>query len=361
MDRLPSEPMSWFSRMTLRGRTVLVGSSVTAVLVLAAAAIPVPYVAVGPGVTYNTLGSVDGTQVITFSGNDIPASATRPEQGDGHLNMTTISITDHVPLFEALGLWATGRYALAPREDYVPPDKTTEQVQAQDAQAFRDSQSAAEIASLRYLKYPNVTYVGEIPNGSPSAGVLQPQDRITALDGAKVTDFGSLQAALKGTTPGQVVAVQVLREDKEVTEKVTLGSNEKVGKQGFLGIGAVERPIAPFTTSIALERIGGPSAGLMFTLGIIDKLTEDDLTGGRFIAGTGTMDPDGKVGPIGGVLLKLITAREAGATVFLVPADNCAEAVTQIPDGLQLVKVSTVDDAMTALKTLKAGGTPPGC
>ncbi len=346
--------------MTLRGRTVLVGSSVTAVLVVAAAVIPVPYVAVGPGVTYNTLGSVDGTQVITFSGEDIPASANR-DQGDGHLNMTTVSITDHIALFQALGLWATGRYALAPREDYYPPDKTVDEVKQQDARDFRDSQSAAEIASLRYLKYPNVTYVGEIADGSPSAGVLQPQDRIMAVDGAQVTDFPSLQTALKGTTPGQVVAVKVLRDDKEVTEKVTLGSNPEIGSQGFLGIGAVERPTAPFTTSIALERIGGPSAGLMFTLGIIDKLTDEELTGGRFIAGTGTMDPDGKVGPIGSVLLKLVTAREAGATVFLVPADNCAEAVTQVPDGLQLVKVSTVDDAMAALETLKAGGTPPGC
>jgi len=99
----------------------------------------------------------------------------------------------------------------------------------------------------------------------------------------------------------------------------------------------------------------------MFTLGIIDKLTDDDLTGGHFIAGTGTIDPDGTVGPIGGVQLKLITAREAGATTFLVPADNCAEAITQIPDGLQLVKVASLNDAMTALDTLKAGGTPPSC
>jgi len=99
----------------------------------------------------------------------------------------------------------------------------------------------------------------------------------------------------------------------------------------------------------------------MFTLGIIDKLTDDDLTGGKFIAGTGTIDADGVVGPIGGVLLKLITAREAGATVFLTPADNCAEAVTQVPDGLQLVKVGSLDEAMSALQTLKAGGTPPSC
>ena len=351
----------WFSRMTVRGRTVLIGGIASVLLLLAAALIPIPYVAVGPGVTYDTLGSVDGTEVITFSGDGIPASATEESTSGGHLNMTTISLFDGVSLFEALGMWATGRYALAPREDYFPPDKTVDEVKEQDAQAFRDSQSAAEIASLRYLGYPNVTYVGEIPDGSPSEDVLEPQDQIVDVDGTAVTDFPSLQAALAGTAPGQVVEVTVLRGGDQVTEKVTLGANADAGSQGFLGIGAVERPTAPFTTSIALEKIGGPSAGLMFTLGIIDKLTGDDLTGGKFIAGTGTIDPDGVVGPIGGVLLKLITAREAGATVFLTPADNCAEAVTQVPDGLQLVKVASLDEAMSALQTLKAGGTTPSC
>jgi len=353
--------MSWFSKMTLRGRTVVVGSTVTAVFLVAAAAIPIPYVAIGPGVTYDTLGSVEGTAVISFSGDDIPASASEEITDPGHLNMTTISITDNVPLFEALGLWATGRYALAPREDYFPPDKTVEEVKEQDAQAFRDSQSSAEIAALRFLGYPNITFVGEIFDGSPSAGLLEPQDQIVEVNGSPITDFPSLQAVLAGSVPGEVVTVTVLRGGENVTEKITLGSNPEVGGQGVLGIGAVERPTAPFTTSIALERIGGPSAGLMFTLGIIDKLTDGDLTGGQFIAGTGTMDPSGAVGPIGGVLLKLITAREAGATVFLVPADNCAEAVTQIPDGLQLVKVATLDEGMTALETLKSGGTPPTC
>ena len=353
--------MSWFSRLTLRGRTVFVGSVLTGGFLLAGAAIPIPYVAIGPGVTYDTLGAVAGTEVISFTGKGIPASVNEPTPPGGQLNMTTISILERVSLFEGLGMWTAGRYALAPREDYFPPDKTVEQVQQQDAQAFRDSQSNAEIAALNYLDYPKVVYVGTIPNGSPSSDVLEPQDQITELDRAPVTGFPSLQKALTGSTPGQVVSVTVLREGKKVTKKVTLGSNPKIGKQGYLGIGAVERPVAPFKIDIVLERIGGPSAGLMFTLGIIDKLTDGDLTGGRFIAGTGTIDPDGSVGPIGGVLLKLITARDAGATVFLVPADNCAEAVTQIPAGLQLVKVSSVDDAMAALKTLKAGGTPPGC
>jgi PDZ domain-containing protein len=347
--------------MTLRGRTVLVGSVLTAVLLVVAAAVPIPYVALSPGDTYNTLGSVEGTQVISFSGDGIPASANEDPPAGGELNMTTISLNDDIPLFEALGLWATGRYALAPREDYFPPDKTTEQVEEQNAQAFRDSQSAAEIASLRYLGYPNVVYVGTIPDGSPSSGILQPQDQIVDVDGTAVTDFPSLQATLAGSAPGQVVAVTVQRDGRPVTAKVTLGANPEAGDRGFLGVEAVERPVAPFTTTISLERIGGPSAGLMFTLGIIDKLGGTDLTGGKMIAGTGTIDPEGKVGPIGGILLKLIAARDAGATVFLVPDTNCAEAVTAIPDGLQLVKVATLDEAVDALETLKAGGTPAGC
>jgi PDZ domain-containing protein len=353
--------MSWFTRLSMRGRTLIVGGAASAVLLTAAVAIPIPYVAVSPGVTYNVLGSVGDTQVISFTGDGVPAGAGEAEPGEGHLNMTTISISDGITLFESLGLWASGRFALAPREDYFPPDQTVEQVEAQNAQAFRDSQSAAEIAALRYLNYPNVVYVGDIANDSPSSGILQPQDRIIDLDGTPITDFASLQAALAPTSPGQTVSVTVDRDGQNVTEKVTLGSNPAVGSQGVLGVGAVQRPTAPFGITISLERIGGPSAGLMFTLGIIDRLSGQDLTGGQFIAGTGTIDPDGNVGPIGGILLKMIAAREAGARVFLVPADNCAEALTQVPDGLQLVKVATLDDATSALATLRAGGTPPGC
>ena len=355
-------PMPWFSSLSLRARTLIAGSTVSVVLIGIGAVVPVPYVALGPGVTYNTLSSVNGTPVISFTG-DVPASV-KGSDGTGHLNMTTVSVYDQLPLFEALGMWISGNYALVPRAEVYPPNQTVEQVNQQNTQAFQDSQSAAEIAALRYLKYPNVVYVGTIGSGSPSAGILQPQDQITAIDGTKVTDFASLQAALKSTLPGQVAKVTVLRGDKSVDEKVTLQANAAVGKQGFLGIGAVERPKAPFTVSISLANIGGPSAGLMFTLGILDRLTPGGLTKGRFIAGTGTMEVDdakGTVGPIGGILLKMIAAKDAGASVFLVPAANCAEALTRVPAGLELAKVATLDDAVKALHTLAVGGTPPSC
>ena len=117
----------------------------------------------------------------------------------------------------------------------------------------------------------------------------------------------------------------------------------------------------PFTVAFGVEDIGGPSAGLMFTLGLIDKLTPADLTGGRIIAGTGTIDEAGAVGPISGIPQKLVGAKAAGAQLFLVPVDNCAEAVANAVPGLPMAKVATVEEALTALRSFTAGKSPTGC
>jgi len=111
----------------------------------------------------------------------------------------------------------------------------------------------------------------------------------------------------------------------------------------------------PFSVEISLKDVGGPSAGLMFALGIVDKLTPGSLTGGKFIAGTGTIDDSGHVGAIGGIAQKMVGARRKGATVFLSPAGNCAQARDTVPDGLRLVRVKTLSDAVEALEDLKAG------
>jgi PDZ domain-containing protein len=106
----------------------------------------------------------------------------------------------------------------------------------------------------------------------------------------------------------------------------------------------------PFDVEISLEKVGGPSAGLMFSLGIIDTVTPGDLTGGKHIAGTGTISPDGLVGPIGGIEQKLQGARAGGATLFLAPAANCQEVAGRIPDGLQVVRVETLAEARDAVE-----------
>lgn len=348
-----------FLLRTERARTLLVGGALTVVLLLLATTIPVPFVALGPGSTFNTIASGQGREVITFTGEDIPAAA--GEQPTGHLNMLTIRVVDQVPLIEAAVMWASGTYRFAPRDEYYPPDKSKEQITEANVQMFQDSQSAAEIEALRHLGYPNIVYVGSIEEGSPSWHILRPDDRITGIDGHAVGDYASLKSIMESTRPGDTVSVTVLRDGSDMTESVVLGANATVGPQGFLGVGVVERPTAPFSIHISLEDIGGPSAGLMFTLGIIDRLTPGDMTGGKSIAGTGTMGLDGTVGAIGGVTFKEVTARDSGAQYMLVPANNCAEALTAVPDGLTLAKVSTLDDALAAVATIAKGGTPPAC
>jgi PDZ domain-containing protein len=128
-----------------------------------------------------------------------------------------------------------------------------------------------------------------------------------------------------------------------------------------VGVSVLTVPWAPFSIDFNLANIGGPSAGLMFSLAVVDKLTTGDLNGSKFVAGTGSIALDGAVGPIGGITHKMLAAREAGATVFLVPADNCAEAVTDPQDGLEMVKVESLESAVNALQTLSAGGEPPRC
>lgn len=346
-------------QLSPRGRALLVGCLLSALLLIIGTAIPVPFVALGAGSTFNTLGSVDGRDVITFTGKDIPESVDEPTSG--HLNMLTVRVIDKIPLVESVAMWVSGRYEFAPREEYYPPDKSKEQVTEENVAMFRDSQSAAEITALRYLGYPNIVYVGTIEASSPSWGLLEPQDQITAVNAHPVTDYPSLKAIMADTHPGESADVTVLRDGSPVTVAVTLGANADIGPQGVLGIGVAERPDAPFDITIALEDIGGPSAGLMFTLGIIDRLTPGELTGGQFIAGTGTIEMDGRVGPIGGVTFKESAARSAGATHMLVPRANCPEALTDVPDGLTLVAVDTIVDAMDSVRSIAAGDEAPPC
>ncbi|RCW42850.1 PDZ domain-containing protein [Halopolyspora algeriensis] len=315
----------------------------------------VPYVALGPGPTYDTLAAEGGAPVVRINGEK-----TYPTSG--HLNMTTVSVTDRLPLFSALGLWVSGRYALAPREAYFPPGKTEKQIERKNTKAFRHSQTAAETAALRHLGYPMKVVAAEIVEGSPADGVIAPGDRLIAADGEPVTDPPSLSAALKDTRPGDRVRIR-FRHPGEPPRTATVRLAERPdGKpQGFLGVSPVARPDVDFTIDISLDDVGGPSAGLMFSLAIVDKLTPGKLTGGRFVAGTGEINGQGRVGPIGGIGFKMVKAREAGATVFLTPAENCATAEPQAPEGLQLVKVGTLADATKALAAIRDGRRPPTC
>jgi PDZ domain-containing protein len=318
------------------------------------ALVTVPYVSLGPGPTFDTLGEIDGKEVVDIKGADVHPTT-------GHLNMTTVSQRDNLTLGQALTLWASGREQLVPRDLVYPPDKSKDEIDKSNNQEFKRSEDSAEYAALGYLKYPPAVTAETVSKDGASAGKLKEGDAIDAVNGTLVTDLEQFQGLMAKTKPGDEVVLDFRR--KNATPGVTtvkLGSAPDK-KQGVLGIGVVEAPWAPFTINFNLANIGGPSAGLVFSLAVIDKLTTGDLSGDRFVAGTGTINSDGKVGSIGGITHKILAAHEAGATVFLVPADNCDEAKSAHQDGIDLVKVNKLGDAVDALKALSAGGEASRC
>lgn len=335
--------------------------SVGGVLLLALAIlgvrVPVPYAALGPGPTFDTLGSVDGTKVITVTNEKgTPKDTTT----SGHLQLVTVGVRDRLDLFTALRGWFDGSVAVVPREEIFPPDKSEQEVDKENTQEFARSQDAAEAAALGELHYPEQIVVKQVTSGSPSEHRLAADDVVTSLNDQKVTDPDQLVGALSAIQPGTTVEVGYQRKGQAATTQITT-TRAQQRSGSALGVLISSERVAPFDIKVSLGNIGGPSAGLMFALGIVEKVGGQDLTGGRFVAGTGTIDADGKVGPIGGIPQKMLGAKRDGASVFLVPADNCAEARATVPSGLRLIRVGSLHAAVQALRDLDRGGDPAGC
>lgn len=316
--------------------------------------VTVPYVALGPGPTFDTLGEVEGKQVVEIEGTELHPTT-------GHLNMTTVSQRDGLTLGQALIFWASGRDQLIPRELVYPPDKSKDEIDEANTKDFRQSEDSAEYAALHYLKYPMAVTVESVDADGPSNDKLQSGDAIDAVNNTPVANLEEFQEILKDTKPGDTIAVDYRRKNGPAgTVDIKLGKHPD-RDQGLLGVSVLDAPWAPFTIDFNLANVGGPSAGLMFSLAVVDKLTTGDVNGSKFVAGTGTITGDGEVGSIGGITHKITAADEAGATVFLVPADNCDEAKTADVGDIDLLKVETLEQAIGSLRTLSAGGEPPRC
>ena len=323
---------------------------------------PVPYAELSPGPTFDVLGSQDGTSLITITGKQ-----TYPT--NGQLRMVTVGVSEEsyqMPLGQALLGWLNHSEAIVPKDSIYTPGQTQQQSDAENTQEMTDSQDSAVTAALAELGIKptgSEVVIASVNDGSPAANKLEPGDVIDSINGTPISSGGTagmtaVTSAIQKVSPGQQVTFVVTRDQKKQT--VTTGTTDSGGK-AEVGISIESENVFPFTVDIQLNNVGGPSAGMMFALGIIDKLTPGGLTGGKVIAGTGTIDAQGNVGAIGGIQMKTIGARDAGATVFLAPASNCAEAKANQPSGLELVKVNTLNDALTALKDIKAGTTPPLC
>lgn len=345
-----------------RRTATLIAATLTLIALLCVALLtPAPYAEMSPGPTVNTLGDHGGEPVLQISGH--PTYPTT-----GHLNMTTVRVTGadyRMNLVEAVVGWIGHDEKVVEHDTLYPQGQTAEQADQQNAEEFTQSQDSAKVSALKKLNIPvsSRVIVGAVVKDSASEGKLHAGDVIKAVDGTEVKEPGDVAKLVTKHQPGQKVVFTVIPEaaakkkDGAAQEVVvtTRKSTDDGKARAVVGIQAGVEHLFPFTIDIKLADVGGPSAGLMFALGIVDKLTPGDMTGGKFVAGTGTIDDSGKVGPIGGIGLKTIGARGQGAEYFLTPADNCAEAAKDIPSGLTLVKVSTIDDATTALENIKAG------
>lgn len=345
--------------MSRRAVTLLIAGIGVLVCLAVVFALPVPYVALIPGPTYNTLGPLNGKQVVQITGH-------RTYSASGHLNMVTVSYIggpDSNPpfnIFAALQAWLSPHEAVVPQQELFPPGQTQQQVVKADTEQMANSQQTAEAAALCQLgiKFATIDTIASVIKGLPADGRLHRGDAITAVDGKPVTCHSTSSSIISSRPAGSRVTLTVQRGGK--SRNVTLRTASYRGRP-VVGVTIVESFRFPFKMKINIGNIGGPSAGLMFALAIIDKLTPANLAGGKFIAGTGEITASGSVLPIGGIQQKMAAARAAGATVFLAPAGNCADTHGAVPRGLRVVKVSTLKGAIAALKALNAGGPVPSC
>lgn len=330
-----------------------VSGVIAVVLAIAALTIPVPYVVESPGPAINTIGTMNNQPVITVAGHpSFPATA-------GSLDLTTVHLTGGLPdsqinIFQALQAWLSPSNSLYPAELIYAPGISQDAVNSENSAAMTGSQENATAAAFKALNidFKTALAIASIPDDGASAGILKPDDVLLTLDGKAVTGLPMIQAEL-AAGKGKPVELSVLRAGANKTVTVT----PKAGTDGkfLLGISLQDKFTFPFDVTISLSNIGGPSAGMIFALGIMDTLTPGNLTGGKDFAGTGTIDPDGNVGAIGGIAQKMIGARDNGANYFLAPSANCSDVVGHVPNGLQVIKVATLKEAYDAVQLVGSG------
>ncbi|MSZ00385.1 MAG: PDZ domain-containing protein [Actinobacteria bacterium] len=315
-------------------------------LFVAAFLAPLPYVLIAPSTPDDVLG-----KLITIE--NVPTFQDRAKDKNlkSRLFITSVLVTNpnsYVSGGEILLNWISGDTAVLPHDSIFPPQKTEAEVTAENTADMKNSQHDATAASLNYLGYnlKSVVEITDVKSESDAFKKLQKGDQIIAVDGIAITKTTDIRDVLKNKKVGDLAAIKIARDNLTLQIKLMANSADAP----VVGIFVTNSYDFPISIKFNLERTGGPSGGLIFSLGIIEKLTPEDLIHGRKIAGTGTIDAAGNVGPIGGINEKLIGAAKAGATIFLAPAANCVD-LTHIPKGLLVIPVETLKAAVSALKS----------
>jgi len=332
-----------------------------AAMLVGSVLLPIPYLARSPGPIFNILGESDGKPVLEIEGaKSFPTTGT--------LDMTTVAESGGTAGAMTVGAAVA---ALIERDTSVLPDEDAiNGVDISDSrefevQVFDASQSNALGAAAAFLKRPveSQPVVMDVVPDSPAAGKLLPGDIVQSVAGLKVTDAKQVGKLIGGQPSGTSFEFEVDRPGLQPLQKFTITSRTSPQEpdRAVVGILVDNHYSSDFEAVVNLDNIGGPSAGLMLSLGMVDRLTEADLLAGRHVAGTGTIDGEGAVGGIGGIDKKMIAAQGAGAELFLAPKTNCPEVVASTPSGLAVVPVATVDEAVAAIEAWRGSRDLPTC
>lgn len=321
-----------------------VGLFLTAATAIGAWSVELPYVAFSPGPVGDAIDVVVATDDVEVY------------PPDDELFFLTVSVTGGgVNVYEAITAGFDPTVDLVRRQAVRRDDETDEEYKQRNLDAMDQSIDTAVAVALDRSGVPvkiesDGVLVVDLVEGSGAAGVLQPDDVIVAVDGEPVQLGGDIGVVIGDKSPGDTVSIDIVRDGDPMTVEVELTASED-GSRTLIGILAqTANPRYPI--SIETSNVGGPSAGMMYTLAIMDLLVDGDLARGHVIAGTGTIRADGTVGNIGGVRQKVVAAEAAGADVMLVPAGNYEEALTAPRESMELISVATIDEALAALEGL---------
>lgn len=358
----------------LRSKRLMIGIGALLLavgLVVAGATVRVNKVIEAPGPTWNVLAAVPGDDsdqsVITVTG-----AQTYP--AEGALRMTTVSVSGcpgyPVTLFDVVGAWLSPNKTILERDQVCPPSLSQQDVEETNQAQMTSSQNTAVVAALMETGMATrmvLTVEGTGPD--QTEGLLQKGDILTSVTPAggqatPTTTYTALRELLTTIPAGTAVELGIERDGEPMTVSLTTITPPDANSDGapdsegsLLGVYLSAEADSDIEATFGLSKVGGPSAGSMFALGIVDELTPGDLTGGKDIAGTGTIALDGSIGPIGGIEQKMAGAKTDGSGYFLAPASNCADVVGNVPDGLEVYAVSTLHEAVTTVEAIAAEDT----
>lgn len=309
---------------------------------------PTPYLVEQPGPTYNLLSKIGDRTVIS-----IPNQKTYPVTGD--LSMLTVTLrgsSSRGASWLEVGLAKLdSALSVINITDIYPEGWDDAKLNEQSDLMMLDSQANAKGAALGLLEIPYTSEikVTMVDKKGPAGNILKATDTVLTVQGERAQGLEQVRRLVAETKGERTVDMEIVRGGKKLSVSIL---PKLTDGQWRMGIYVQTVPTFPFEIDVQVGNVGGPSAGQMLALAIYDKLTPGELTGGKRISGTGTIDLDGKIGPIGGAKQKMYGARRAGHEWFLVPSENCEQVLGNIPEGLNVVKVSTIQDSLKAVKAI---------